>query len=201
MKTTETKPSPYAGHTPGPWQVLFGGMEGDTFATIGRNDLPYAIACVEPRGYVQANAALIADAPALLAERDALRGELAKSEAEAYALWAELERRMIVGHERDAVRAEADEAIIEMGLDNERLRAENEAKSYAMEDFSAQLTALRMKSAETHAGHIHEIERLRAALDTLMHVVGLTAFKHEGQRAALEAAMNQATAVLEGGKS
>jgi hypothetical protein len=44
-------------------------------------------------------------------------------------------------------------------------------------------------------------DRLRAALDTLMHVVGLTAFKHEGQRAALEEAMQLARAALAEGEA
>jgi hypothetical protein len=40
--------------------------------------------------------------------------------------------------------------------------------------------------------------RLREALETLMLIVGLTAFKYEGQRAALEDAMNHARAALAG---
>lgn len=41
-----------------------------------------------------------------------------------------------------------------------------------------------------------EIARLREALETLTLVVGLTAFKHEGQRAPLQEAMDQARAAL-----
>jgi hypothetical protein len=61
MKTT-TK----AKHTPGPWQIEFGGMEGDDYAVIGSKFADRAICNLEPRDYVPANARLIAAAPELL---------------------------------------------------------------------------------------------------------------------------------------
>ena len=45
-----------------------------------------------------------------------------------------------------------------------------------------------------------ERDALREALDTLYAVVGLTAFKHEAQRAVLQEAMDQACAALAQGE-
>lgn len=45
------------------------------------------------------------------------------------------------------------------------------------------------------------IAELEDALECLTLVVGLTAFKHEGQRAALQEAMDRARAVLGGGET
>jgi hypothetical protein len=43
-----------------------------------------------------------------------------------------------------------------------------------------------------------EIKRLREALECLVLVVGLTAFKYEGQRSALQEAVNYAQTALAG---
>jgi hypothetical protein len=56
-----------AGHMPGPWRIGYGGMDGDTTATITSAFAEYPICQLEPLGYVQANARLIAAAPELLA--------------------------------------------------------------------------------------------------------------------------------------
>ena len=53
-------------HTPGPWAIGFGGMESDTSATITSPYARYSIAQLDPPGYNQANARLIAAAPELL---------------------------------------------------------------------------------------------------------------------------------------
>jgi hypothetical protein len=45
-----------------------------------------------------------------------------------------------------------------------------------------------------------EINRLRDALECLVLVVGLTAFKYEGQRSALQEAVNYAQTALVAGK-
>lgn len=46
--------------TQGPWKIGFGGMADDTFATITSDFAEYPICQLEPRGYSQANAQLIA---------------------------------------------------------------------------------------------------------------------------------------------
>lgn len=43
---------------------------------------------------------------------------------------------------------------------------------------------------------IDQKDELREALDTLVAIVGLTAFKYEGQRAVLQEAMDKANEVL-----
>jgi len=55
-------------YTPGPWKILYGGMDDDLFATIGSSFGEYPICQLEPMGYNQANAHLIAAAPELLEE-------------------------------------------------------------------------------------------------------------------------------------
>lgn len=61
-------------HTPGPWQVWYGGLDGDTYFTIGSKygDVSgvvcdYAVPSPRPSAEVRANARLIAAAPDLLA--------------------------------------------------------------------------------------------------------------------------------------
>lgn len=73
-----------AQHTPGPWQIGYGGMDGDDFATITSKFAEYPICQLEPQGYNKANAALIARAPDLLAENQRLREALIELEALAY---------------------------------------------------------------------------------------------------------------------
>src|SRR3990167_8367378 len=59
-------------HTLGPWAIGYGGMEGDTFATITSAFSKFPICQLEPNGYNPANARLIAAAPALLAAAEAV---------------------------------------------------------------------------------------------------------------------------------
>lgn len=53
-------------HTPGPWRIGYGGMEGDDFAIIISPHSSHAICNLEPAFYSLANAKLIAAAPDLL---------------------------------------------------------------------------------------------------------------------------------------
>jgi hypothetical protein len=59
-------------HTPGPWNIGFGGMEGDDYAIITSKFQEWAIAHLEPRGYRPGNARLIAAAPDLLAALESM---------------------------------------------------------------------------------------------------------------------------------
>jgi hypothetical protein len=62
-------------HTPGPWHIAFGGMDGDDFAVIGSKHSERAVCNLEPRDYTQANARLIAAAPELLQALDEIVAE------------------------------------------------------------------------------------------------------------------------------
>ena len=53
-------------HTPGPWKIGYGGMEGDNYAVVTSPHSARAICGLEPMDYVAANARLIAAAPELL---------------------------------------------------------------------------------------------------------------------------------------
>jgi len=58
-------------HTPGPWKILYGAMEGDQYFTIASRMVPgviaeYAVPCPRPADEVHANARLIAASPTLL---------------------------------------------------------------------------------------------------------------------------------------
>jgi hypothetical protein len=63
MRSDELRKPAY---TSGPWRIGYGGMDGDTTATITSPFVEYPICQLEPLGYVQANARLIAAAPELL---------------------------------------------------------------------------------------------------------------------------------------
>ena len=54
-------------HTKGPWDIGYGGQEGDDYAVITSPHSQRAICNLEPGDYVPANARLIAAAPELLA--------------------------------------------------------------------------------------------------------------------------------------
>jgi hypothetical protein len=60
MRSDELRKPAY---TSGPWRIGYGGMDGDTTATITSAFAEYPICQLEPLGYVQANARLIAAAP------------------------------------------------------------------------------------------------------------------------------------------
>jgi DNA primase len=69
-------------HTPGPWHILFGGLEGDDSFTIASKVSPgavadYAVAAPRPWREVQANARLIAAAPDLLHALECIMGTTA----------------------------------------------------------------------------------------------------------------------------
>jgi len=58
-------------HTPGPWAIGYGGTDGDDYAVVVSPHSQYPVCNLEPRGYTQANARLIAAAPDLLAALEA----------------------------------------------------------------------------------------------------------------------------------
>ena len=97
-----------AKHTPGPWAIAFGGMEGDDFAVIGSKFADRAICNLELRDYVPANARLIAAAPELLESLRAILSvvdfAIEKNDGDIYgSVYHDVDHQAVISNARAAI--------------------------------------------------------------------------------------------------
>jgi hypothetical protein len=96
-----------AKHTKGPWAIGYGGQDSDDYAVIVSPHASQPIAALEPLGYTQANAKLIAAAPELLraCRKDAERIEQLCDMVNGYAIKLGMGKRVNAEDWSDLARA------------------------------------------------------------------------------------------------